>query len=851
MFQKKYYYSFKNIIDEQYTIEIWVNSENTITAEEITGDQTPFKVTYSSISNKFEPIRGSGCDISLLSNLNMKFIDLYQNDMQGCKVKCYKSNELIWIGYLNSELYSEPFDKLDNYTVTLTANDGLALLERINYIQPNGMNYSGFTSIFEVIQNCLTKLNLEWNNIFVGLSTWSNEIEYVANSTILHQTFVYNENFYDEDGFPMSCREVVETILKPFAAYLQIINANVYISDINYLTTTQNNTTTTTTTQYIQNSQIYFDINGNLCINNPTGQTFDVTFKYELIAQADNIGTNGQDYNSSNSILYVNGVAIDYCEAIVTGNNYPNYQDDYQTKTGTTTLNNITDITSVKVFGRVQCEFGRDGRSGLVQVWITSITPSFGNSSIIYPNNIIFDCTGDHFGGTTTTTTTTFYIPNSLFDLRKYNNEFEYIENIQYNYNIGDVSNVGFASASQNLNVIAPINKNKITFSPYITSNILEYIPDDDQFTEQVAVSLFGNSPNIWVETLYNNSLSFNKNSYCYFAKCEGFEANKNEISKYLKIKPNEPNATKFTYTSKLPKIISSNTYYLKIEAQGYVRTASDFSTNSNFEYDSCELQCKIKIGDKWYDDTNGWVDEYTNATDGLYLCFSDFQKNKETNKFIGNVISDRWVECFEKRLNNTMQTRNIYVPLTCFNGHNITFIICGYKTYYKFEQKLNSYDLRIKDIKITIVDNNKNEVENNDIEYISYLNSLVQTDNSVELKCGTNINNVPIAKGTLLKKAISGYTFYENFIRNNTTDTIENLLAKSIKSNYFNPSIEIQCTINNLNSIFGYLTYSNYLPNIKFGILGAVIDYHENTTELVMQQIEPDNNNLIITKNY
>lgn len=252
-FGKIYYYTFKDNDEQEYTVEIWKDGFSG-TTQLIKGDTSPFNVNYPTTTNKLQTIRGAGCDLNLLSETSMKFVDLYIIDMLQVQIKLYKGSNMIWLGYLNSELYSEPFNEYDNYSVALTGTDGLALLERLDFLQDDGSIYTGFSDNWTIVKNILQKLNLDWNNIYVGLSTTSPEITQTSTENILERTYSLLENYYDEDGVAMNCREVLEVILKAFGAYIQIINGNVYITDNNLIAgapTPPPVTTTTTTRPYL------------------------------------------------------------------------------------------------------------------------------------------------------------------------------------------------------------------------------------------------------------------------------------------------------------------------------------------------------------------------------------------------------------------------------------------------------------------------------------------------------------------------------------------------------------------------------------------------------------------------
>ena len=54
-----------------------------------------------------------------------------------------------------------------------------------------------------------------------------------ASETPLHVLYVTSDNFYDEDGEPMKCREVVESLLRPFALTMTQRDGDIYIYDYN------------------------------------------------------------------------------------------------------------------------------------------------------------------------------------------------------------------------------------------------------------------------------------------------------------------------------------------------------------------------------------------------------------------------------------------------------------------------------------------------------------------------------------------------------------------------------------------------------------------------------------------
>jgi len=139
----------------------------------------------------------------------------------------------LWCGYLDTELYTEPFDSLTNYPVSFTANDGFNLLDRLSFVDNDGNNYSGQKTQFELLILVLSRLGLPYNDLYIGLSTTSADVSIYSNTTLLHGVYVNCGNFYDESNEACTLREVLNSILNIYGATIIQDNGNVYIYDLN------------------------------------------------------------------------------------------------------------------------------------------------------------------------------------------------------------------------------------------------------------------------------------------------------------------------------------------------------------------------------------------------------------------------------------------------------------------------------------------------------------------------------------------------------------------------------------------------------------------------------------------
>ena len=236
--QKKYYFNFKDLINQQNTVEIWQNSTDTLTPQLIEGSTNPFSVELPAINHKFQPVRGTGCDVNIICRNNMQFFTgLYHVAPQEIIIKHFINTSINWIGYMNSELMRESYSEIDNYEVNFNGNDGFALMDRFKFVDTNKANITGVKSQFDIIKLIFQKIALPFNELKICLST--SFYNQTNTDTILHQTYIDCNNFINEDGEAETLRKVIEGILQPYGAIIFQLKGNIIITDIHNLATDQ------------------------------------------------------------------------------------------------------------------------------------------------------------------------------------------------------------------------------------------------------------------------------------------------------------------------------------------------------------------------------------------------------------------------------------------------------------------------------------------------------------------------------------------------------------------------------------------------------------------------------------
>lgn len=255
-YQKKYYTQFTSLDGKVNIVELWWLTATTPTAEEVECMGMPFSVEMPDLSHKFQVVRGTGCEINLLSPTDRKFFDgLYHTNMKEYMVKHYIDSNINWLGYLNSELVRESYSEAFNYPFQITGNDGFALLDRLQFLQTDGTKYTGVKSQFDLIQIALNRLGLPFANLYISFSTTFADQSADDDSTILHESYVDCANFYDEDGVAETMRKVIEGVLAPYGALITQIGGDIWITDNNLLGTA----TPITWKKFTQSTGVYVE----------------------------------------------------------------------------------------------------------------------------------------------------------------------------------------------------------------------------------------------------------------------------------------------------------------------------------------------------------------------------------------------------------------------------------------------------------------------------------------------------------------------------------------------------------------------------------------------------------------
>lgn len=190
---------------------------------------------------KLDPVQGSSLTLRLVSRSDREFTGLYSATGGVWRVDVLREGVLYWRGWIDPELYEEPYAMCEGYEVEVTASD-FGAMERCDF------SGSGVMSVRDVLEVCLGSCGLEecdglgrvWgiSTVFAGGEGESGGGESVggegAGGVDLGEVYIAAENFYDEDGEALSCREVAEGVLQPLGLRMVQRGGAVHVFDLNY-----------------------------------------------------------------------------------------------------------------------------------------------------------------------------------------------------------------------------------------------------------------------------------------------------------------------------------------------------------------------------------------------------------------------------------------------------------------------------------------------------------------------------------------------------------------------------------------------------------------------------------------
>jgi hypothetical protein len=220
-----------NILEKDYIEDSSGGITHLLAAED------PLEISFEGdVNNIYKPTIGSGATIKIMAT-PLSLEDLFTTDPQKFMVKIYNGNDedsseannLVWQGFVNTGIYTQSYSTPISLRspITIYCNDGMILLEDLPYTQTvGGSDYIGYSTVGAVMKNIFDKLELE----FLTIRT-ATDLEYDGHTNLFTCLSVNNENYYDEEGLAMSCREVLESIFRGLGLIVSLKGLIIYVID--------------------------------------------------------------------------------------------------------------------------------------------------------------------------------------------------------------------------------------------------------------------------------------------------------------------------------------------------------------------------------------------------------------------------------------------------------------------------------------------------------------------------------------------------------------------------------------------------------------------------------------------
>lgn len=220
----RYYDEFLSRDNHVVRVEILQEADVPFVPEELDANES-LTIEWAE-TDKITPIQGSTATLVINCATDRQFIDLGTIvSADAVRLDIYRDGALYWSGCMDSEIYDEPYSSGKNYAVTLIFSD-FGVLNRVKWSR------TSLESFNTILDAALAASGINYTNLIRNISTtdsYSMALDFDNDVKLL------NENFYNEEGEPMTAFEVLEGILQPFALRIIQRAGNIYIYDLNSL----------------------------------------------------------------------------------------------------------------------------------------------------------------------------------------------------------------------------------------------------------------------------------------------------------------------------------------------------------------------------------------------------------------------------------------------------------------------------------------------------------------------------------------------------------------------------------------------------------------------------------------
>lgn len=223
-----------------WRIEIYFKEDQekaSVTPKELTFPaEEPLVIDWEEMRPE-DVFQGASATLRVESMTDREFINFYAYKAGEIWLKVFKVQDprlaidgvLYWQGSLDPELYEEPYERADGYTVSLTFSD-FGYLDRLKY------NMKGLKDLQTVLLQALELAGFPPSADLV-VEKISMDIPETDDADVKRMTLAdlscASENWFDEEGEASTLREVIEQLFLPLSLHITQRNGKIYIFDFN------------------------------------------------------------------------------------------------------------------------------------------------------------------------------------------------------------------------------------------------------------------------------------------------------------------------------------------------------------------------------------------------------------------------------------------------------------------------------------------------------------------------------------------------------------------------------------------------------------------------------------------
>lgn len=217
----KYKLSFNDLdgnvlAENKYKLEI-IEQDYTGDVYDLTGGSSPVIVSWRNESNEdpFTPVIPSELQVNIISETDQQFLEFITYDERQYKGKFYEyvsgAYTLKWVGWMLPMSHTEQYYTESNYPIDFSFVDFGGLSDK-PFVTSGGTIFEDKLSFLLGIRACLyhTGINME---IYESANIYTSTMDSSEADSPLTQMFFDPKVYLDDDGEPMDCRTVLDSLL--------------------------------------------------------------------------------------------------------------------------------------------------------------------------------------------------------------------------------------------------------------------------------------------------------------------------------------------------------------------------------------------------------------------------------------------------------------------------------------------------------------------------------------------------------------------------------------------------------------------------------------------------------------